>query len=817
MGKIHLIGNAHIDPVWLWRWQEGYTEVLSTFRSALDRINEFDDFVFTCAGAIYYQWVEKTDPEMFEEIRQAVAQGKWVIVGGWMLQPDCNAPCGESFARHGLYAQNYFLEKFGVTATVGYNVDSFGHSGALPQILKKSGLKAYVYMRPSPDTEKVYPFPNQSFLWTSPDGEEIPTYRIHYNYGSLPFGESVDKALEMQQISDGLGGEQVMCFYGVGNHGGGPTVDNILALKKLQEENERGNEFVFSSPNRFFEELEIEKLPKYSGDIHHHASGCYTAVMQIKALNRVGESHILSAERAGVMADLLGFKIENKSLKDAWRTVLFNQFHDIMGGCCIRSAVEDAVIGYGHSIHCADVIENESLQAIAWNIDTSKGQLINLNKRLFKAWESENMGTPVIVFNTNAYDVKEPVRIGSAFRSVEDENGNPVEFYQARAEQTNGPDDRYESEIIAQVPAMGWRLYWGYMKKENEFSVPRIPEDVEENVFEKQLLMENDLLKVEFSDSLFVKSIFDKAKCRNIVSGQVKPIVIDDTESDTWAHAKFVFDDVVGEFSDGKVIYYNKNNVCEHVRISYRYNLSEITADYRLYKGSDELRISFSVNWQEKLKILKICFPTEFENGKDFAAAPYGFTVREADGKEQPMQKWVAAIENGYGLGVATDTRSAYSFKDGEMRISCLRSAIFADHFGKRDVFCEYSEQGEHRFSLAVRPIEDDFHELQKTGELMLKPLFTVFGTYHKGSLPGKCGLINVSDENVMITSVKAAEDGNGFIVNCSETDGKSCERVISIPTANVEFSATFRPMEVRSFRIADGKAQEVDFLEKPI
>lgn len=143
MPKIHLIGNAHLDPVWLWRWQEGFSEITATFRSALDRMKDFPDFQFTSACCVYYQWIEKLDPDMFEEIQRYVREGRWNIVGGWFLQPDCNIPSGESFARHGLISQRYFKEKFGITVKTGYNVDSFGHNAMLPQILKKSGMENY--------------------------------------------------------------------------------------------------------------------------------------------------------------------------------------------------------------------------------------------------------------------------------------------------------------------------------------------------------------------------------------------------------------------------------------------------------------------------------------------------------------------------------------------------------------------------------------------------------------------------------------------------------------------------------------------------
>jgi alpha-mannosidase len=153
---LHMIGNAYLDPVWLWQWQEGFQAAKATFRSALDRLRESDDFLFTSSSAAIYEWIEHNDPGMFEEIRERIAEGRWEIVGGWWIQPDCNLPDGESLARQGLYGQRYFKEKFGVTARVGYNVDSFGHSGMLPQILKQSGLDCYVFMRPSPQ-EKGLP------------------------------------------------------------------------------------------------------------------------------------------------------------------------------------------------------------------------------------------------------------------------------------------------------------------------------------------------------------------------------------------------------------------------------------------------------------------------------------------------------------------------------------------------------------------------------------------------------------------------------------------------------------------------------------
>ena len=217
MKKMYWIGNAHLDPVWLWRWQDGYSEVLATYRSALDRMKETEDFKFTSACAVYYQWIEKSDPEMFEEIKQRVKEGRWNITGGWFLQPDCNIPAGESFARHTLISQRYFKDKFGVTATSGYNVDSFGHNASLPMILRAGGMENYVYMRPGPH-EKAQDF--DLFRWQSADGSAVTAFRIHDCYNLDENQTNLEDKIREEIKKDG---QPRMAFFGVGNHGGGPT------------------------------------------------------------------------------------------------------------------------------------------------------------------------------------------------------------------------------------------------------------------------------------------------------------------------------------------------------------------------------------------------------------------------------------------------------------------------------------------------------------------------------------------------------------------------------------------------------------------
>ncbi len=146
--RFHMIGHAHIDPVWLWPWSEGMAVVHSTFRSALDRMNETPDFAFIASSAQFYQWVAENDPEMLAEIKKRVEEGRWNIVGGWWVEPDVNIPGGEAMVRQGLYGQKTFQRLLGRKAKIAFNPDSFGHAGTLPQIFNLQGMKHYAFMRP---------------------------------------------------------------------------------------------------------------------------------------------------------------------------------------------------------------------------------------------------------------------------------------------------------------------------------------------------------------------------------------------------------------------------------------------------------------------------------------------------------------------------------------------------------------------------------------------------------------------------------------------------------------------------------------------
>jgi alpha-mannosidase len=270
--------------------------VLSTFRSALNRMNENPDFTFTASSAQFYEWVASRDPQMLDEIRRRVEEGRWAIVGGWWVEPDENIPNGESLVRQGLYGQRLFQQLFGRTAEIGYNPDAFGHPGTLPQILKLQGLTAYVFMRPMSHEKKL---PADVFWWEGADGTRVLTYRIPYSYG---FAEQLRDRLRdfMADLQEPT--QDLMFFYGAGDHGGGPAKENIQSIVDMQK-TPAAPTLVFSVPDRYFDEVsKLSDLPVVADDLQHHSVGCYTAMSEIKKNNRAAESALVTGEKLAALS-----------------------------------------------------------------------------------------------------------------------------------------------------------------------------------------------------------------------------------------------------------------------------------------------------------------------------------------------------------------------------------------------------------------------------------------------------------------------------------------------------------------------------------
>ena len=832
--KIYMIGNAHLDPVWLWRYMEGFAEIKATFRSALDRIAQFNDFVFTSACAAYYEWVEENEPEMFKEIQEAVKDGKWSIAGGMWIQPDCNIPSGESFSRHMLISQRFFKEKFGKIAKTGYNVDSFGHNASLPQILKKSGIHSYVYMRPHDGDEKKYLFSSNIFKWQSPDGSEVLTYRILGGYGMGLWSDDDFKYIESKADVDG---EDKMLFYGVGNHGGGPTVKMVEKIEehKKHADNSDKFEYIYAGPEDYFENIikENYNTPVYKGDLQHHASGCYSANAMIKALNRESENRLLTAEKYNLLAkELLGYKYDNCKLNYAWKNVLFNQFHDIMGGCSIKEAYEDAKETFGESLAIGSKTINASIQKISWNIDTAKTVKYLTKDMDWGLWEQANLGTPIVVFNPLSWTVKVPVIINNnRIARVEDSDGNATPVQVVRASQTNGYDGSFNSLFIAEVPALGYATYWAYFNGEKAHSHYSLQIGYHR--------IANDYIEVNFDENTGnISSFIDrKTHWEFIKDYAAKTIVVNDEKQDTWSHGVFTFDKIIGEFGEPTFEILERGDVKVALRVTQKYNESEVRQDYTLYPHSKNLEVDVRIINNEKLKIFKLCFKLDTNNSenrvnktKAIYEIPFAQIEKDPNGEEEPAQNFacveeIEGIEGKIGLAVINKGKYSYSVKDNEIRFIAARSCVYADHYGvhsgMRDGKYEYQDQGVLYFKYSLLGYSGGFYENKENAANIVKyglelntPVYSIAETYHKGGLTQKfCG-IDIEKENIILSAAKNAEDNDGIVLRFVEVAGEDTQSDINVKLLKFKTKLDFKAFEVKTIKIKDNSCKEVSLTE---
>ena len=453
-----MVGNAHIDPMWIWSWDEGMHEVLQTFRAAADRLDEDPDLTFTASSASYYRWAMETSPELFARIRVLVADGRWIVTGGQWVEPDCNLPAGESVCRQLLYGQRFLSEHLGVTARIGYNVDSFGHAGTLPQLLAASGIGAYVFMRPGPD-EKALPSP--AFRWRGTDGTELPAYRIPIDYSTPSWAEEETLRTRTAELLDSSAdlGIPLMGFFGVGDHGGGrpawPSRPCTRSRPSTRAPSPSG------TPPRTSRTWKARRaadaLPVVDGELQWHAVGCYSVDADLKLANAGAEDALVAAEAFTEMCRLLTGDAPDvrHELAAAWEGVLFAQFHDALGGTCTDGATEAVRALLVSGAARAEQVAVRALHRVAEQVDTwvegaEAGESI----------ESAFTGLPVpmMVFNPHSWPVTGSVSLPHPIAVATDAEGRRVAVQQvASGEVTYSPT---RGLLQVTVPPLGYRRYW---------------------------------------------------------------------------------------------------------------------------------------------------------------------------------------------------------------------------------------------------------------------------------------------------------------------------------------------------------------------
>jgi alpha-mannosidase len=799
--KIHMIGQAHIDAVWLWPWPEGMSVVQSTFRSALERMLEAPSFAFTASSAQFYAWLAASDPRMLEEIRRRVEDGHWDPVGGWWVEPDVNLPSGEALIRQGLYGQLTFRRLLGRIAKTGYNPDSFGHPGSLPQILKLQRLDNYVFMRPSPQEKSL---PADLFWWESQDGTRVLVYRIPVSYND-------DKSVRQRVLH--IVNEQrepvrdLMAFYGAGDHGGGATNENIRSIEELQHE-PGAPQISFSSPDSYFAEirkLNLKGLPAVRDDLQHHSVGCYTAESEMKKANRESEIALVSAEKLAAIGSLAwGVEYPKTSFDSAWKKVLFLQFHDSLAGTALPEHYETtARDGHGYALSVARSAIYEAAEKLAWQIPAQDPQSQYLVAFNLEPWPVHANLEYGLEWNTDSAGI------------VEDEQGDaiPHEWIPATTEVV----ERKRLLFQLEIPAFGYRQI--RIRRGGVYAPAQVHAD--------EHSLENEHLRVTFGADGKIE-IFDKESGQNVFANGdsgASALVMNDP-SDTWSHGVRAYNDQIGAFSNAQTTVIENGPLRAGVRVVSRYGDSILSIDWLLYAGARTLEARVSLDWHEHQKMLKFSFPVNVESPRATYELPYGNIVREANGDENPGQRWidVSGMRDGVqnGLAVINDAKYGYSVLGSDLRISVVRGAAFAHHMPqvldpKRQHL--WQDQGVQTFRMLLVPHAETWREagLPRMADEFTAPTPIIYQGIHPGKRTQSGSFLSIEPRNIIAGAIKKSETGDELILRLIETDGRPVTAVIDMRFANKKWSGNLGAYQIKTLRLnrQTGVVKEVNALEE--
>ena len=800
--RIHLIGNAHIDPVWLWPWYEGMSVVQSTFKSALDRMNETPGFTFTASSAQFYEWISENDPALLQQIRARVKERRWDPVGGWWVEPDVNLPDGEALVRQGLYGQLTYKRLLGRMATTAYNPDSFGHAGTLPQILHLQGMDSYVFMRPMA-SEMTLPGP--LFWWQAPDGTRVLAYRIPIAYGD-------DRALNNRihsilKETKNLPYE-FMAFFGAGDHGGGATKANIGSIESMQKL-PAAPSMAFSAPDNYFAEIRkrgASDLPVVASDLQHHSVGCYTAESDMKKWNRTTEINLTSAEKlAAIGASAWGADYPKADFVEAWKRVLFLQFHDSLAGTALPEHYrQTAPQGYEYANNVAAQALYKAAGKLVWQVPASDPDSEYLVAFNLQPWP--------LTANLE-YDLHwKPGAIGQ----VEDEQGHALPHQWTRP--TTEVNDRMRLIARVPLPAFGYRQI---RIRKSEAAQAQSSLEANERSLENRFLH----LTVEADGSI---RLFDKIAERDVFEtgkSGYRGIVLKDL-SDTWSHGVRAYTDEIGTFGNATTELLESGPLRARLRVHSSYGASSLITEWLLYADAENVEARVSLDWHEHQRMLKFSFPVAVEHPRATYEIAFGNIVRETNGDENPGQRWidVSGTAGGAqrGFALINDAKYGYSVNGNDMRLSVVRGAAFANH-QPQVVTPEsdpiWQDQGVQTFRMLLAPHSGTWEaaRLPRLSESFLTPTPVLYQGIHPGSRPESQSFLDVDAPNVVIAAIKRSEEGDDLVLRCVETDGVSTRASIHLYFAGKKWTGNFHPYEIKTVRVnkQTGVSREVNLLEQ--
>ncbi|QSF46407.1 glycoside hydrolase family 38 N-terminal domain-containing protein [Paenibacillus tianjinensis] len=807
MKTLYLLSNAHLDPVWQWEWEEGAAAAVSTFRAAAGFCEDYDGYIFNHNEAILYQWVEEYEPVLFARIQRLVRQGRWHIMGGWYLQPDCNMPSGESFARQILAGRSYFRDKFGVRPTTAINFDSFGHSRGLVQIMQLAGYDSYIFMRP----DEHAGLPGQDFIWEGFAGSSVMAHKIAGGYHSA-LGRADQKIADWlaTHADEPIG----LLLWGVGNHGGGPS---RLDLDAIAARIEQSGDFrlVHATPEQYFAALpEAKELPRYSGDLNPRFVGCYTSMIRIKQKHRQLENELYATEKMLAAAGLYGLlPYPARDLAEAQHDLLTAQFHDILPGTSIQPAEEASLRQLDHGVEITARLKARAFFALA------AGQP-----------QAQPKEYPILIYNPHPYPVS---GIFECEFMLEDQNwleqySNPAVYQgskripsQAEKEHSNlNLDWRKRVVFRAELAPAAMNRFDCRIELLERKPAPAL--QVREGAF----YFRTGELSVTVNAGTGLIDEYSAGGVSYLLPGAFAPLAVADNE-DPWRMDTDEFREVIGQFSlmnerEGSLFSGVKETISP-VRIIedgevrtviesvLQYNDSRLVLTYKLPKQGTEIEVHARVYWNEKDRMLKLSIPTVLKDAGYLGQTAFGVQELAANGQEVASQKWTAlqSAKDGHMLTVINDGIYGSDCCAGEIRLSLLRGAGYCAHpIGDRpimpqDRFLPRIDQGERCFTFWMNAgaLEERAGKVDREALMHAeRPFALSFFPSGEGNLQEAA--IMLTDGTVQMSAFKKEQDGEGYIVRLFEPTGYPRSTGLSFPPLGITENIELKGFEIVTLRI---------------
>lgn len=795
MKRLHLICNSHLDPVWQWDWPEGIAATIATFYQATKFCDEYD-YIFCHGESILYEWIEKYDKQLFDKISSLIKAGKWHVMGGWYIQPDCNAPSGESFVRQIKLGKSYFKKKFGVEPKVAINLDSFGHTIGLVQILKKTGYDGYLICRPEKFDQKD---DLREFIWRGKDGSEIKVARAEDEtiYCST-FGNALSdvkrKSSNYKDLDVGV------ALWGVGNHGGVNSKVDLEDLTKLIKESE-DVDIMHSTPEKYFADIEPKKVIEYS--LEPQLRGSFSSMSRIKQTHLELESMLDRTERITSVAynnKLLDYDI-NK-FTEAEKTLASIEFHDILSGTCCQDGEKSSL--------------NKANGALSSLYDLYNDAFFMMIKDQIKAIPFEY---PVFIFNHQPYDRNALCEVEILIEKPLD---SETEEYQV--------DVRKDGKIISSqcIKELG-NINFDRRKRVAFFcdlkalAITRVDLAIKKvakkplKTIDGELVVKDGCKTVKISRKTgLLESYIVNGK--ELLAGETFEPIISEATPNPWGH----FLNRIDKDSESiKLSNCNKGvfNGYKNVRVTecgeiltrieslFENENSSIRLSYIIPKDLPYIDVEADVFWNEQNKSLRLKVPIS-GNGKIKTQTAFSINEVERDGRDWPNGRFTAIQENDMALAIYNDGVFDCLADKNDLYLLLLNGSAYCAHLvcekpiiKEKDRYIDYIEQGKHHFIFRIA--YDKASELEsKADEFINKPFLVNAYPHGSGKLENKTVLID--NKNV---TLKAMFNYEGKTVLHILNNNESLEKV-KVKVFNKEILLSFKPYEVKTL-FYDGELKE--------